>query len=295
MRQALELALEALEEAKLHIWLGDKKGVDANIKCHQTITAIKEALAQPEQETLAWKLMPKEPTEEMLKAMDECSTEGYDERLYAGHASSVYMAAWDAQQPQPERYITDAMKVRQAVAQALLDDVYAEELEQPEAKQSGTISITMPAPIAYLCENATGHKYFRWKKPASTYKPIPLYTTPPQQEPVACVYKAITKKGETAHFGEYASAKAWAGWGSVEQVPLKTLTLISKSIEPCPTCEALARTVMLDQTSHDTTPPQRKPLTDDEIGDISKNYALSNPTTPLYFARAIEAAHGIKE
>jgi hypothetical protein len=26
---------------------------------------------------------------------------------------------------------------------------------------------------------------------------------------------------------------------------------------PCPTCEALARTVMLDQTSHDTTPPQR--------------------------------------
>ena len=26
---------------------------------------------------------------------------------------------------------------------------------------------------------------------------------------------------------------------------------------PCPTCEALARTVMLDQTSHDTTPLQR--------------------------------------
>lgn len=44
-----------------------------------------------------------------------------------------------------------------------------------------------------------------------------------------------------------------------------------------------------------TTPPQRKPLTDEQIGDISKNYALSNPTTPLYFARAIEAAHGIKE
>lgn len=30
---------------------------------------------------------------------------------------------------------------------------------------------------------------------------------------------------------------------------------------PCPMCEALARTVMLDQTSHDTSPPQRKPLT----------------------------------
>ena len=52
-REALKLALEALEEAKLHIWLGDEKGVSANIKCHQTITAIKEALAQPEQEPVA--------------------------------------------------------------------------------------------------------------------------------------------------------------------------------------------------------------------------------------------------
>ena len=119
---------------------------------------------------------------------------------------------------QPEQYTTDAMKVRQAVAQALHDDVYAEELEQPEAKQSGTISITMPAPVAYLCENAVGHKYFRWKKPSSTYKPIPLYTTP----------------------------------------------------------------------------PQRKPLTDEEIGAILED--INAFGTRLYtFARSIEAAHGIKE
>ena len=32
--------------------------------------------------------------------------------------------------------------------------------------------------------------------------------------------------------------------------------------QPCKTCEALARTVMLDQTSHDT---QRKPLTTEAI------------------------------
>ena len=44
-----------------------------------------------------------------------------------------------------------------------------------------------------------------------------------------------------------------------------------------------------------TTPPQRKPLTDEQIDYIAKNYALNNPTTPLHFARAIEAAHGIKE
>jgi len=38
-------------------------------------------------------------------------------------------------------------------------------------------------PVAYLCENAVGHKYFRWKKPSSTYKPIALYTFPPAQRP----------------------------------------------------------------------------------------------------------------
>ena len=230
MRQALELALEALQFA-LHVGFPEssesqiKKGEKAYQQHRAAITAIKEALAQPDQyakgyadamnwkvqnhlehlpaaqKHVAWKLMPKKPTEGMLKAMDECSTEGYDERLYAGHAASVYMAAWDEAPtpPQPERYITDAMKVRQAVAQALLDDVYAEELEQPEAKQSGTISITTPTPVAYLCENAVGHKYFRWKKPSSAYKPVALYTIPP----------------------------------------------------PCPTCEALARTVMMDQTGRD--------------------------------------------
>ena len=35
-----------------------------------------------------------------------------------------------------------------------------------------------------------------------------------------------------------------------------------KTPPPCPTCEALARTVMLDQTSHDTTPPQPEPVID---------------------------------
>jgi hypothetical protein len=34
-------------------------------------------------------------------------------------------------------------------------------------------------PIGYLCENAVGHKYFRWKKPPSTYKPIALYAEKP--------------------------------------------------------------------------------------------------------------------
>jgi len=61
--------------------------------------------------------------------------------------------------------------------------------------------------------------------------------------------------------------------------------------QPCPTCEALARTVMLDQTSHDT---QRKPLTNESICQMA-NDCLDSVTGAVKFARAIEAAHGIKE
>jgi len=78
-------------------------------------------------------------------------------------------------------------------------------------------------------------------------------------------------------------------------------TALYKDPKPCPTCEALARTVMLDQTSHDATPPQRKPLTDEEIEKISEpfwdghlGYGYADFDS-LGFARAIEAAHGIKE
>ena len=71
-----------------------------------------------------------------------------------------------------------AERVRDLVNFAALvaDHVYAKYLETPEPIQSGTISVTVPVPIGYLCENAVGHRYFRWKKPTSTYKPIPLYT-----------------------------------------------------------------------------------------------------------------------
>ena len=77
---------------------------------------------------------------------------------------------------------TDAVDVRyETFAKLVAEHVYAKYLELPESKQSDTISITTPVPIGYLCENAVGHKYFRWKKPSSTYKPIALYTALPEQ------------------------------------------------------------------------------------------------------------------
>ena len=41
-----------------------------------------------------------------------------------------------------------------------------------------------------------------------------------------------------------------------------------------------------------TAPPQRKPLTEDEISEIAMDCSLVTPSD-IYFARAIEKAHGI--
>jgi len=61
----------------------------------------------------------------------------------------------------------------QSVVEKLDEALNAPLAEQPAQQE----------PVAYLCENAVGHKYFRWKKPSSTYKPIALYTFPPAQRP----------------------------------------------------------------------------------------------------------------
>jgi hypothetical protein len=67
-------------------------------------------------------------------------------------------------------------------------------------------------PVAYLCENAVGHKYFRWKKPSSTFKPIALYTTPP----AAAVPDAIGQNEDERP--AYA-----AGWNDCRQAMLEMM------------------------------------------------------------------------
>ena len=51
-------------------------------------------------------------------------------------------------------------------------DIYSDTIDALRAR----LSQPEQKPVAYLCENAVGHKYFRWKKPSSEYKPIALYT-----------------------------------------------------------------------------------------------------------------------
>ena len=121
-------------------------------------------------------------------------------------------------------------------------------------------------PVAYLCENAVGHKYFRWKKPSSEFKPIALYTTPPAQP-----------------------APAPSSWTEIVAV-----NLVREGINKHKARELAAHFHELAQ------PPQRKPLT---IAELRKCFLATNTTEPLAegwpglerFARAIEAAHGIKE
>jgi len=215
--EALKLALEALvlnnaewkalaDSGDAGFWQAEEQ--DHYKQTEQAITAIKEALAQPE--PVAWKLVPIKPTDEMLKAMDECSTEGYDERLLAGHASSVYMAAVDA-----------------APAQS--------------AQQK---------PVVWMYQDKSTHEV-RFQKNMRDFvdhsktSEVPLYSESLANHELQCVCGAV-----------------WCG----------------------------------DEMVHtpNKSPPQRKPLSDEEIILIVADCASSHQHTDIHFARAIEAAHGIK-
>ena len=53
--EAIKLALEALEDATKHIFLGDKNGVEANIRAHKQCESLRQAIAETEkQEPVAW-------------------------------------------------------------------------------------------------------------------------------------------------------------------------------------------------------------------------------------------------
>jgi hypothetical protein len=96
---------------------------------------------------------------------------------------------------------------------------------------------------------------------------------------------------ENERLGLYRDA-----YGQPEQEPVATLEDLEQEIYQN-TRNFISRDVMEWMLRrYYTTPPQRKPLTDEQV--ISKALHLSGlGTSPdvLQFARAIEAAHGIKE
>ena len=48
--EAMKQALEALEDARLHIFLGDKKGVEANIRANYAYESLRQAIAKAEKQ-----------------------------------------------------------------------------------------------------------------------------------------------------------------------------------------------------------------------------------------------------
>lgn len=77
-------------------------------------------------------------------------------------------------------------------------------------------------PVAYLCENAVGHKYFRWKKPSSTYKPIALYTSPPAQS----AWVGLTR----LQINQMMSDAGWQN-SAIRQADLDKVEKVARAIE----------------------------------------------------------------
>ena len=158
LRQAAQQALEALENSS-----PDQYPEDAGVH-YDAKDALRTALEQPPQQqaepvALAHsrhaKLMAKfTENAEAMKALAQAEPAAYFDFQEQKFSWAKHMKIG----PVPVSIKVEPMKLY---------------LEAPQQQAE---------PVAYLCENAVGHKYFRWKKPSSTYKPIALYTAPPQRQ-----------------------------------------------------------------------------------------------------------------
>lgn len=97
----------------------------------------------------------------------------------------------------------------------------------------------------------------------------------PEQEPVAWMHNRIEGNVIITTSAHLRYPERW--------------TALYTAPPPCPTCEALARSVMMDQTSHDMAPRQRQGLTDEEIYLNTNNIDRGERGWTVKFARVIEA------
>jgi hypothetical protein len=106
----------------------------------------------------------------------------------------------------------------------------------------------------------------------------------PEPEPVAWVENLTDAQPHAVTDLKYCSVAQHERGEHLKYIPLYA------DPTPCQTCEALARTVMMDQTSHDTAPPQRnwQGLTDEEIMSLLPG-AVRLPPGWSETVRAIEA------
>jgi hypothetical protein len=239
--------------------------------------AIKAAL-EAKDEPHGWKLVPIKPTDEMLKAMDECSTEGYDERLYAGYAASVYMAAVDVAPSPSQQHAGDLAKLGwQYFECPACGSEGARAFSKQKAKDEPVANnwsvfntgaeVWDKLSLADAVVELTPSRLERgWSAVCVINKDNPpLYTTPPKQEakdePVSRKKPYLDKGADYEH-------------GFIDGMQYQMQSSVDKAVNAM---------------------SQRKPLTDDEITLIIADCASSHQHTDIHLARAIEAAHGIKD
>jgi hypothetical protein len=168
MRQALELALKFVEDSECGT---------ADLEAH-----IKEALAQPERDYERGFIdgMQKQMQSSVDKAVNRMAQpEQTNTRPYY---TIDELNAW-ADEKEKQAWRNAAIRVGEELSSVGPDGYYDMNAWQWLDWAMENVKKAQPEqePVAYLCENAVGHKYFRWKKPSSTYKPIALYATPPQR------------------------------------------------------------------------------------------------------------------
>ena len=212
MKQALEMALEALELSNVNNWWGHSK-ID------KAITAIKEALAQPDRHELQAKGEHPAPCARFCEA-NSFQIEIRSLKKQLEQAQNGWCKALEKLQIQPDKVCieNDGCPTEKAVLQRF------------------------------------------WREHQKTK---------PEQEPVACIGYWNQKTG---------------AYYKPDQISTAHQKLIEDGI--------LRRCY--------TTPPQRKPLTDEQIDELLGGYYISHWGNIRYeyhrsIARAIEAAHGIKE
>jgi hypothetical protein len=99
---------------------------------------------------------------------------------------------------------------------------------------------------------------------ATLFGSLPVYDVPPAK-PVAWVETLENAQPHCVTDLKYCSVMQHERGEHLKYIPLY------KDPTPCQTCESLARTVMMDQTSHDTPPQHRKPPTQDLSAPLTVN------------------------
>ena len=290
-KETMKLALKAFEVATTPL-AKDRQEV------LQAITALKEALAQPEQELLGCvEYIPCCTDQTCPKCKPTQPEQTEVQRLIAlVRAQQITIDKLEAALAQPEQEPVALEAVYEAIIH--WDEGGGKRSRRELARRIVDLYTTPPAAPAQpapVQEIDWKDQYEKQKRRAEMWiakyekdigpleYAIPAAQPAPVQEPVA--YMSHNKENFVSADDVGNSVPNWTDYYP---------TPLYATPPPCPTCEALARTVMMDQKAHDfyTTPqPQRTwiGMTDDDIGNAYVAWDDTDGASFADFARAIEA------